>query len=106
MGNRQYKFPKRERILKNRAKCLLCGDIIESKGRHDFVTCSCGSLSVDGGRWYLSRCYNDRLDWEERSLIQVDNNHAIFGEGIVKEESDGSNSVGRQDGIGEDDAEE
>ena len=59
--------PKR-RIKRNRAKCLLCGDIIESQSRHDFVTCSCGNLSVDGGEWYLRRAYgNGRNSWLELS---------------------------------------
>lgn len=42
--------------LKNQAKCLNCGDIIESKHRHDFVTCSCfvnstdnKGIAIDGG---------------------------------------------------------
>ena len=34
-------------------KCLKCGDIIESKHRHDFVSCSCGTCAVDGGDEYL-----------------------------------------------------
>ena len=42
-------------ILRNRAKCLKCGDIIESKHRHDFQWCSCKSCFVDGGRDYLRR---------------------------------------------------
>jgi hypothetical protein len=45
-----------QRILHNRAKCLKCEDIIESIHRHDFVSCSCGALSVDGGKDYLKRC--------------------------------------------------
>ncbi len=32
-----------------------CDDIIESKTVHDFVTCSCGRCSVDGGKEYLRR---------------------------------------------------
>lgn len=59
------------KILNNIAKCLLCGDVIESKGRHDFVTCSCGALSVDGGHWYLSRIFNNREDWQEMSILEV-----------------------------------
>lgn len=39
----------------NAAKCLICGETIRSKNRHDFVTCSCGNLSVDGGSWYIRR---------------------------------------------------
>lgn len=45
-----------QRILRNKAKCLKCGDVIESKYRWDYVSCSCGSLAVDGGRDYLKRC--------------------------------------------------
>jgi len=34
---------------------LSCGDKIVSKHRHDFVTCTCGAVSVDGGQSYLRR---------------------------------------------------
>ena len=44
-------------ILVNKAKCSKCGDIIESKYRHDYVECSCGSIFVDGGKEYLRRGY-------------------------------------------------
>jgi len=37
-----------QRILRNRAKCLVCGELVESKYRHDFKTCRCGNLSIDG----------------------------------------------------------
>lgn len=39
----------------NKAKCLKCLDIIESKHVHDFVQCSCGSIFVDGGLEYIRR---------------------------------------------------
>ena len=55
-----------KKILCNRIKCKKCGDIIESKNRHDFVTCKCGSVTVDGGDSYLKRTGN-REDWEELS---------------------------------------
>jgi len=42
-------------IVSNTIKCILCGDVIYSKNRHDFVTCSCGKCSVDGGTDYLRR---------------------------------------------------
>lgn len=41
---------------RNRARCRKCGDIIESRYRHDFVTCKCEAVSVDGGRDYFRRC--------------------------------------------------
>ena len=42
-------------IVENAAVCLSCGDKIVSKHRHDFVTCTCGAVSVDGGQSYLRR---------------------------------------------------
>ncbi len=30
-------------------KCDECKDIIYSRAQHDFKTCSCGAVSVDGG---------------------------------------------------------
>lgn len=33
--------------------CLECGDIIESKHRHDFVQCKCGKSFLDGGEDYF-----------------------------------------------------
>lgn len=52
-------------------KCNLCGDVIESKSRHDFVTCKCGSCSVDGGTDYLRRCFPDTLDdFTELSIVE------------------------------------
>jgi len=30
-------------------KCTLCGEILESKYRHDYVECSCGKTFADGG---------------------------------------------------------
>ena len=58
------------KIIRNMARCKLCGDVIESKTRHDFVTCSCGAVSVDGGHDYLRRCYNLTDDIEELSVIE------------------------------------
>lgn len=42
-------------IVQNAVTCLGCGDTIVSKHRHDYVTCSCGSVAVDGGQEYLRR---------------------------------------------------
>lgn len=42
-------------IMHNRVRCLSCQSIIESLNRHDFQTCRCGQLSVDGGSWYCKR---------------------------------------------------
>lgn len=45
-------------IVLNRAKCLQCETIVISHHAHDFQSCRCGMLSVDGGRSYLKRLGN------------------------------------------------
>lgn len=52
---------------RNRAKCKKCGDVIESTHVYEFVTCKCGSISVDGGGEYLRRLYpaHPKEDWIE-----------------------------------------
>lgn len=45
----------RDVVVVNKAQCKLCGDIIESVHRHDFKRCSCGEISVDGGKSYIKR---------------------------------------------------
>lgn len=57
------------RIVANRIKCKKCGEVIESKTIHDFKFCSCGTISVDGGHYYLKRSGN-REDWEELSEVE------------------------------------
>ena len=34
-------------------KCLNCNEIIESKHRHELVSCKCENCYVDGGQDYL-----------------------------------------------------
>lgn len=59
------------RIVENKAKCLKCGDVIESIDRHDYVQCSCGNISVDGGKDYLKRSYRDGMDtWIDMSISE------------------------------------
>ena len=54
------------KIKVNKAKCLLCGDVIESTKVHHFTWCSCGNLAVDGGKSYIKRGFKTE-DWEELS---------------------------------------
>ena len=55
------------KILSNKAQCLICKDIIESKYRHDFVRCTCKNISVDGGRDYIKRGFRSDK-WIELSF--------------------------------------
>lgn len=41
------------KLIKNSARCRKCGDVITSKYRHDFVSCKCGAIFVDGGLAYV-----------------------------------------------------
>lgn len=50
-------------------KCKKCGVTIESKGTHDFKTCKCKSVSIDGGLDYLKR-EGDLKDFEELSICE------------------------------------
>lgn len=58
------------KIIKNAVQCLKCKDIIESKYRHDYVTCSCGNVSVDGGTDYLRRCFKEQGTWVDCSISE------------------------------------
>ena len=59
----------RKKIKRNRIKCKICGDEIESTFRHDFKRCACGKIAVDGGKDYLRRCGN-RDDYIELSEFE------------------------------------
>lgn len=55
--------------MKNRAKCKLCSDVLESFHAYDYVTCKCGEISISGG--------SDKLEcsaknWE--NFLRVDEN--------------------------------
>lgn len=49
-------------VLLNRCKCRQCNEIIESRHRHDFVSCSCGAIFTDGGLSYIRRGAKDFKD--------------------------------------------
>ena len=59
-------------VLINQAQCLLCGEIIQSTHRHDFRSCTCGNLFVDGGRAYLRRGWTQEGSWKELSEVTED----------------------------------
>lgn len=59
-------------IIRNAIRCNICDDEIESTYRHDFVTCSCGACSVDGGHDYMRRCYKEKGCYTELSVFVSD----------------------------------
>lgn len=66
--------------MRNRAKCKLCGDILESFHRHDYISCVCGEIAIDGGLDYFKASAKDwnnflRIDDEDKEVpISVINN--------------------------------
>ena len=57
-------------VIRNAAKCLACGVIVESRHRHDFKTCDCGNLSVDGGHSYLRTVVSWPELMEDMSVVE------------------------------------
>ena len=51
--------------MRNRARCRKCGDVIESRSRHDFVSCSCGAIFVDGGTDYFRAGFDHSDNFEQ-----------------------------------------
>lgn len=47
-----------KKLLKNKIKCRVCGDVIESTHVHDYKQCKCGSCAVDGGLEYARRTFD------------------------------------------------
>ena len=62
---------KTKKIISNKIQCKFCKDIIVSKHTHDYVTCSCGRVSVDGGDSYLKRSFKEFDDYIELSEIET-----------------------------------
>lgn len=54
-------------LYTNAIKCKVCGDVIESEHRHDFKTCSCGAVSVDGGHNY-QRIVGEPYNYEDMAI--------------------------------------
>lgn len=57
----------------NATVALCCGTILHSKHRHDFVTCKCGQLSIDGGNDYI-KIVGDKTKYYYRiqTLIELE----------------------------------
>jgi hypothetical protein len=56
----------------NGVECLKCGDVLYSVYCHDFHTCKCGKVAVDGGRDYLKISGNVG-EWRQITFDLVEN---------------------------------
>ena len=66
-----------DKVIKNSIRCKRCGDVIESRGVHEMVWCSCGSCAVDGGHEYLRRAYKEEGCYEELSVVEKKYNKLV-----------------------------
>lgn len=53
-------------ILRNSARCPHCGQEVESTHRHDFRSCSCSKIAVDGGHDCIHRI---GAGWVDTSIV-------------------------------------
>ena len=63
-----------QHLIRNAIRCNKCGDEIESTYRHDFRSCKCGAVFVDGGLDY-QRVGGDRNDWTDLSVRDTKKPH-------------------------------
>ena len=59
------------KIIKNAIQCKICGDIIESTYRHEYVQCKCGACAVDGGHDDLRRNFRDKDCYIDLSVTEA-----------------------------------
>jgi len=60
--------------MKNRAKCKLCGSIIESFHEHDYITCKCSEISIWGG---LNAYYTSANDYSNFLRVDDEGNEIV-----------------------------
>ena len=80
-------------IASNQIKCLKCGASVHSARHHEFVSCPCGAVSVDGGGLYLRRAGNPD-DWEEQSILLDSELLAQLKSAVTQAQRTGRNPVG------------
>ena len=71
------------KIISNKIRCKHCGDVIESKHRHDFVRCKCGKVAVDGGKSYLRRASQTEPENDYEELSEYINEEEFVKEGLL-----------------------
>ena len=67
--------------MRNRAKCKLCGSILESFHRYDYVSCKCDEIAISGGQDKLEVYYKNidnllRLDDEDNVIVVEENRNS------------------------------
>lgn len=81
-----------QKIIKNAIQCKLCGDIIESIDRHNYVECKCGACAVDGGHDYLRRSFKEKDCYIELSITEEIEN---ITDRLIEENMDALKELGK-----------
>lgn len=71
--------PRSQVLLLNQVKCNICNEIITSKHRHDYVSCNCGNLHIDGGIDYAKRSFIT-ADYTDMSVFADEDDIAVIRE--------------------------
>lgn len=53
-------------------KCTNCGDTIYSRANHDYMTCTCGKCSIDGGQDSEYYWVSADADYVEDATFEMD----------------------------------
>jgi len=73
----------------NRAKCNLCQSVIVSTHQHDFVSCACGAIYIDGGNSYWragAKDFKNLLRFKNRKWTPIEfNNEPVIKSNYLKE---------------------
>ena len=61
-----------KRLILNSIQCKHCLDIITSHSVHNYVTCKCGKVSIDGGSEYQHISFTSKLDFKNLAVYSTD----------------------------------
>lgn len=81
-------------ILSNQARCKRCNDTPYSANRHDYQSCQCGAIGVDGGMDYMRRVAGDLNNIEDISITIPDDAAKAAIAAIDNARSTGRNALG------------
>ena len=84
------------KIIKNRARCKKCGDIIESHYRNDIKSCRCGAITIDGRHDYIRPAFDKRENLENLTILLYDMSDSDDREDALKDELTGELREKRQ----------
>ncbi len=80
-------------IISNEAECKKCGDSIFSAHRHDYKSCKCGAIAIDGGLDY-QRYVGDFDSIIDKSMYMTQENLNAIKDAVEWGKNNNKNSLG------------